>query len=174
MQDPIGLAGGMNLLSYVHDTNSWVDPAGLTPSFSVLKDLAQNVLDFSSANDGAVFWSGSNMKTAQNWAAANGKTTLEQTAGGKYLDSLDLFNPKNGLTGDQAAEVWDIASKRFADGASGEVNAFSTGAKRFGPLGERTWWRIEKPALMKNPKVTKILRRKKNGSLVKTGHIICK
>ena len=69
--------------------------------------------------------------------------TLEQTAGGKYLDSLDLFNPKNGLTGNQAAEVWNIASKRFADGASGNVNVFSTGAKRFGPFGERTWWRIE-------------------------------
>lgn len=29
-QDPIGLAGGMALYSYVHDSNSWIDPFGLT------------------------------------------------------------------------------------------------------------------------------------------------
>jgi RHS repeat-associated protein len=28
-QDPIGLKGGVNLYSYVHDTNGWVDPWGL-------------------------------------------------------------------------------------------------------------------------------------------------
>jgi uncharacterized protein RhaS with RHS repeats len=28
-QDPIGLTGGKNLYSYVHDTNSWVDIFGL-------------------------------------------------------------------------------------------------------------------------------------------------
>ncbi len=30
-QDPIGLVGGMALYGYVHDSNSWVDPGGLTP-----------------------------------------------------------------------------------------------------------------------------------------------
>jgi len=29
-QDPIGLEGGMELYSYVHDTNYWIDPYGLT------------------------------------------------------------------------------------------------------------------------------------------------
>ena len=30
-QDPIGLMGGMQLYSYVHDTNSWTDALGLMP-----------------------------------------------------------------------------------------------------------------------------------------------
>ena len=29
-QDPIGLQGGMQLYAYVHDTNSWIDPFGLS------------------------------------------------------------------------------------------------------------------------------------------------
>jgi RHS repeat-associated protein len=177
-QDPIGLAGNNpTLYAYVSDSNGWVDPFGLSgmPPLSVLKDMAQNSLDFSTVKDGAVFWSGPNMKTAQEWAAANGKTTLEQTAGGKYLESLDLFNKKvSGLEGHEAAEIWDIASKRFAEGASGDVHVFSTNAKRIGPFGERTWWRIEKPALLKNKNVSTIFRMRKNGTKAKTGHIrIC-
>ncbi len=170
-QDPIGLnSGEPNLYSYVHDSNVLVDPSGLSgiPSFDVLKDMAQNSLDFSTAKDGAVFWSGPRMKDAQKWAAANGKTTLEQTVGGKYLNDLELFD---NMPGHQAAEIWDIASKKFADGASGNVNAFSTGAKRFGPFGERTWWRIEKPALLKNSAIKSIIRRNKNGGKTKKGHI---
>jgi RHS repeat-associated protein len=31
-QDPIGLAGGMNLYGYVHDSNIWVDVFGLSPN----------------------------------------------------------------------------------------------------------------------------------------------
>jgi hypothetical protein len=49
------------------------------------------------------------------------------------------------------------------DGASGSVNVFSTGARRTGPYGERTWWRIEKPALERNTQVAAIVRRRKDG-----------
>src|SRR5512133_1619426 len=110
------------------------------------------------------------MKAAQNWAdSVVGKTTLEQTHGGKYLDSLKLFDKGSGLTGAQAAEIWDIASKRFADGASGKVFVFSTKTAKVGDYGIRTWWRIEKPALQKNPNVSEIIRMKKDGSPVKKG-----
>ena len=84
---------------------------------------------------------------------------------------LSLFSPGSGLTGSEAAEVWDIASKTFAENASGIVNVFSTGAKKIGDYGQRTWWRVEKPTLLKNPNVSKIIRRNKDGSISKTGHI---
>ena len=37
-------------------------------------------------------------------------------------------NSFNGLTGDQKAELWTMLSARFADGASGNVSAFVSGA----------------------------------------------
>jgi hypothetical protein len=94
------------------------------------------------------------MEAAQKWASATGKTTLEQTEGGQYLDSVKLLDKANGLTGEQAADVWNVASQRFADGASGEAYVFKDGAKPFGQYGERTWWRIEQPAIDANANVT--------------------
>ncbi len=140
-----------------------VDPAKpkpKVPSYDELKAMAAKSLDFSTKEDGAVFWSGDgNMEAAQKWAAANGKTTLEQTAGGSYLNDLNLFDSANsGLTGKQAADVWNIASQRFAEGASGEVYVFQEGATQFGAYGERTWWAIEQPALNANPDVTGITK----------------
>ncbi len=36
-QDPIGLAGGMpNQYSYVHDSNTWIDPFGLNELYALL------------------------------------------------------------------------------------------------------------------------------------------
>jgi RHS repeat-associated protein len=135
-QDPIGLIGGLAVYRYVRDVESTTDPLGLY-DFPTLLNMAQNNLDFSTANDGAVFWATPNMKEAQKWAAANGKTTLEQTPGGKFLDSLNLFEPGSPVTKAEAAQIWDAASKRFAEGASGEVNVFSTGAKRMAePVNE--------------------------------------
>jgi hypothetical protein len=133
-------------------------PKPKVPSYDDLKKLAAGSLDFSTEENGAVFWSGpGNMEAAQQWASASGKTTLEQTTGGQYLHSLDLFDEaSSGLTNGQAADVWNVASKRFADGASGEVFVFKDGATQFGPYGERTWWAIEEPALNANPAVTSI------------------
>ncbi|GEM56366.1 hypothetical protein B0A58_00200 [Flavobacterium branchiophilum NBRC 15030 = ATCC 35035] len=139
----------------------------IKPTFKELKNMAENTLDFSTVEDGAVFWSDKNMRTAQKWAesSSTGKTTLEQTKGGEYLDNLDLFNPKNGLDGSQAAEVWDTASKRFAEQAKGEINVFDEGAERYGPYGERTWWRVEKPILEANKNVSGIKYRNNDGSI---------
>jgi RHS repeat-associated protein len=162
--DPVGIEAGPALYAYAPDPTTSVDPLGLTPDFATLMDMARNTLDFSTARDAATFWSGPRMLDAQAWAAANGKTTLEQTAGGKYLDGLNLFGPGSPLTPGEAAQVWDAASVRFAQGASGEVSVFSTGATRMGAWGERTWWRIERPALETNPSVTKIVRRRKDGT----------
>lgn len=139
--------------------------------FEKLKKAASEELDFSTKPDSAVFWSDKNMRIAQKWAADNNKTTLEQTLGGKYLDDLDLFGKGSPLNPKQAAEIWDIASKRFAQGASGNVYVFSTGAKKISQYGHlRTWWRIERPTLMENKKnkiVNEIIRMKKDGTLCK-------
>lgn len=129
-------------------------PAKKIPSYDELKDMAANSLDFGTKQDGAVFWSGDgNMVKAQEWASSVGKTTLEQTQGGQYLNDLDLFN---NMDKGQAADVWNIASKRFAEGASGDVTVFNEGATQFGQWGERTWWKTELPALQANPDVTSI------------------
>lgn len=131
------------------------------PSSDELNYLAKSTLDFSSKPNGAVFWSGGNMNHAQRFGRMTGKTTLEQTSGGRYLDDLKLFpvRPKKGanvsaedlirskMAAKDAAKVFDAASARFAQEAKGNVNAFTFGAKRMGPYGERTWWRIEQPIL---------------------------
>jgi RHS repeat-associated protein len=168
-QDRLGIRAGLAAYAYVADPLTTTDALGLITGppydFGELMNAAQNDLDFKTAPDGAVFWSGPRMKDAQAWAAANGKTTLEQTRGGQTLDSLKLFDPGSGLTGAQAAEVWDAASLRFAKEASGEVSVFSTGAKRMNNWGNlRTWWRVERPALKTNTGVTRIVRRKKDGA----------
>jgi len=169
-RDRLGIRAGLKPYAYVDDPLTTTDVLGLITGppydFGELMNAAHNDLDFSSPRDGAVFWSGPRMKDAQAWATANpGKMTLEQTAGGQVLDRMKLFDPGSGLTGAQAAEVWDAASLRFAKEASGEVSVFSTGAKRMNNWGNlRTWWRVERPALKTNPKVTNIVRRKKDGS----------
>jgi len=141
------------------------------PSYADLMDAAANSLDFSTTKGGAVFWSGGNMKAAQAWASSTGRTTLEQTAGGNYLVSLDLFA---NLKPHEAAAIWDVASQRFADGASGQLHVFSTKAKMMSPYTglPRTWWRIEKPALLRNPNVTGVTRMKIDGTPAKNGHLV--
>jgi len=46
-----------------------------------------------------------------------------------------------------AAGLWDIASIKFAQSATGVVNAFAENASRAGPWGLRTWMRLERPTL---------------------------
>jgi RHS repeat-associated protein len=167
--DPIRLNGGLNLFAYVGDPLTEIDLLGLIVDYEATMRQIQEDLDFSSAPDGAVFWSGTPRgRTARDWAEKQGKTTIEQTAGGRYLDGLTLFDEgESGLSSQQAGELWDAASGRFAEGASGEVNVFSTGTKKASLYGERTWWRIEKPILAMNPKVTAIIRRRIDGDVCK-------
>ena len=68
--------------------------------------------------------------------------------------------------------VIDRPSNKFATDASGDLNAFSTGATRYGDFGERTWWRIEKPILQNNEAVNSVTRRKIDGSASKNGHLL--
>lgn len=60
--------------------------------FMDLKWIVANELDFTTNENEAIFCCGTNRTPVVHWAKSNGKTTLEMTAGGRYLEKLDLFN----------------------------------------------------------------------------------
>lgn len=100
------------------------------------------------AADNAAFWSG---RAGANRAAAeaSGLTTLERTSAGQALEAQDLFSK---LPYDQAIVPWENLSRQFASEASGTVKAWTGGAS---PTS--VWSRIEKPTLMLNSNVNKII-----------------
>jgi RHS repeat-associated protein len=99
----------------------------------------------------SVFWSGSDAArgAAENWAAANGGTTLEMSAGGQATEAAT--QGADWLT--EARPAWVNASSNFANSASGEVQVFQ------GPLisTQSVWATTEYPALMANPNVTGVI-----------------
>jgi hypothetical protein len=109
-------------------------------------------LDVSTAPHSATFWSGpGNRARATAFAASSEKTTLEMTPGGLYLNNEALFKR---LPSNMAIQPWRVLSRRFAAGASGEVNLFVNGA---GPSG--VFRTIEEPALELNPNICKYIYR---------------
>ncbi len=99
---------------------------------------------FSTATDQAVFWSGrqgANRGAAEIFASSTGRTTLEMTPAGQALEAA-------------AGNIsqWRTLSADFARGASGEVNAFVGGSS-----AKSVWNTVEKPILMQNGNVQKII-----------------
>lgn len=114
---------------------------------------AARTLDVSTAENGAVFYSGAgNRALAEEFALANGRTTTEMTPGGAWLDAQGLFGPASALTRAQALEVWSTLSARFAAGASGNAVGFVEGASSAGIFNT-----IEFPALLRNPFITNVI-----------------
>jgi hypothetical protein len=111
-------------------------------------------LDVSTAPNTAVFYSGpGNRALAEQFATANGGTTLEMTPGGAWLDQQQLFNTaQSGLTTEQAAQVWSTLSQRFAQGASGNAVGFVNGA-RAGSIFNT----VEYPTLVNNPSIVNVI-----------------
>jgi len=111
-------------------------------------------LDVSTARNGAVFHSGSgNRALAEQFAIANGRTTLEMTPGGAWLNQRQLFTTaRSGLTAEQAVQVWSRLSTRFAEGASGNAVGFVNGA-RAGSIFNT----VEYPALLNNRNVVNVI-----------------
>jgi hypothetical protein len=96
--------------------------------FSHYKKLTERV-DVSTKPNEAVFYSGpGNRETAEAFARSNEKVTLDMTSGGKRFDKMDLFDEKR-LTRSQADEIWKNLSRRYAQGASGNVYGFVEGAR---------------------------------------------
>jgi RHS repeat-associated protein len=111
-------------------------------------------LDVSTSQNGAVFYSGTgNRALAEQFAIANGKTTLEMTPGGGWLDQQQLFNPATSpLSSDQAAQVWSQLSQRYAAGASGTAVGFVNGANAGSIFNT-----VEFPALLNNKSINNII-----------------
>ncbi|HWL38008.1 MAG TPA: RHS repeat-associated core domain-containing protein [Frankiaceae bacterium] len=109
-------------------------------------------LDVSTGPNEAVFYSGpGNRALAEAFAKQNGKSTLEMTNGGRWLDAQRLFEP-NQLTTEEALQVWSRLSERFAAGSSGSVTGFVDGAKATGIFNT-----VEYPTLLSNPNVTNVI-----------------
>lgn len=101
------------------------------------------------ASDEAVFWSGIEGQDAAagQWAGAHGGATLESTmaARGVKLPRFDSSKP-------ETVAAWRGASRRFAEGASGDVRVLQEDAVR----ASSVWATVEFPALKSNPKVSSI------------------
>ena len=120
-------------------------------AYNYYMELAEN-LDVSTEKNTAIFYSGpGNRELAEAFAKINGKTTLEMTNGGKYLDELQLFADKSILTKEQAADVWKKLSERYAKGSSGNVYGFVEGSWEGSIFNT-----VEYPALKSNPNIENI------------------
>jgi uncharacterized Zn-binding protein involved in type VI secretion len=108
---------------------------------------AVETLDVTSPKDKAVFYSGVPRDVVAAKASAKGLTTIETLPDGKWLNDLQLFD-KNALGPDNAYQVWDRMSERYAQSASGEVHCIADN-----PSPRSTFLRKELPALKKNPNV---------------------
>jgi RHS repeat-associated protein len=97
-----------------------------------------------------VFWSGGNaaQTAATKYAVENGGETLGMTPAGQAVEAAT-----KGMPWEQAEPLWNAASKKFAEGASGVVHVFID-ADSSDPDG--IWARTELPALVANPNVTDI------------------
>jgi hypothetical protein len=117
------------------------------------------------------FWSGQNRTVPYRMNRSTGKsdqrtvsrnmeaardsefTSLENT----YLGKLVVNDPimqEGAAPWSQQLRVWEAVSQKLAESASGEIEAWVSGASE-----GSVWNRIELPTLMKNPRVTSIIVR---------------
>jgi len=123
--------------------------------------------DVSTTRNGAVFFSGknpngfANANLATNFANQNGSKILNFTPAGQQLDALNLYprlaTDSNGLINpkfaSETSRVWEITSRRFAQGSTGDVNAFVSGAR-----SDSIFLQVERPILSENSFVNLIER----------------
>lgn len=114
--------------------------------------------DVTSPVNGVVLYSVSFLPTKKNREQAfnytknySSKMVIEHTDCGAKLVELGLCSNDSGLTDEETAEIWSIASKRFIAGAQGEVVAFVENADP-----RSIFCRMELPNLLANPNINKI------------------
>ena len=147
--------------------------------------------DFTTGRNKAVFWqtekgkksgvNSKNMEAAQRYARRANKMTLEMTKGGRIMDEMNLFRDDNGITckhkctreeKKKAGFLWNCASKWFAQGVTGDVDAFGSNARvqnDYVKNGIPTFWNIELPTLLRNNALVIINYYFRNGTLFKPG-----
>ena len=126
---------------------------GSQTAFDYYMNLVET-LDVSTAPNTATFYSGKgNRELAEEFARMNGKTTLEMTPGGAYLDNLKLFskNSNSPLTTEEATNVWARLSARYAQSASGNTYGFVNGS-----WSGSIFNTVEYPELLNNSNITNI------------------
>ncbi len=121
-------------------------------------DWIKREADFSRPQDkdACVFYSGligQNQKTAEESCNRHNYSTIEQTQGGKTLDSLDLWNQggRYGLSRPDVEEIWGVASEKYAEQVEGKVYCYVLAATNDSAFLEK-----ELPTLLENDKVTHI------------------
>lgn len=118
----------------------------------------KNEANFSRSEDekACVFHSGmmdQNKKTAEAVCQRHNYITLEKTKDGEKLDKANLWTEgyKYGLSEEDVKEIWQAASEKYADQASGKVYCYVQGARE-----ESIFIEKELPILLGNDKVTHI------------------
>ncbi len=76
---------------------------------------------------------------------------IEDTACGKKLLEMGVGYHEVGLSQDEIAQIWSIASRRFISSVKGEIVAFVDKAD-----ARSVFRMVELPMLLENPEVTKI------------------
>ena len=114
--------------------------------------------DVSTPKDSAVLYSVNYLPTKENRDNAveyvkrhPGKMMIEHTDCGAKLVEMGLSSSDCGLSNEEIADIWAIASKRFIEAATGEVIAFVKGAD---PRG--VFRRQELPSMLENANITSI------------------
>jgi hypothetical protein len=114
--------------------------------------------DTSTPKNGSVFYSGvdpmtglKNRDRAEAATIGRLRMRIDETPAGKALNDLNLYGRFSETSPADANQIWNNASRRFANDASGDVVAYVRGANP-----DRVFARTELPALVNNTNVTSI------------------
>ena len=114
--------------------------------------------DVSTAKNMVVLYSISYLPTTENRDKAFAylkqnpqAVTIEDTVCGRKLVELGVGYQEVGLSQENIAQIWSIASRRFIKSVKGNITAFVEGADK-----RSVFCSVELPLLLENPSVTKI------------------
>ena len=114
--------------------------------------------DVSTPRDGLVLYSVSFLPTKENQEQAlefvrqhPENMAIEHTQCGQKLIEMGLMSSDCGLTSQEMAEIWCVASARMIQNASGEIRAFVKNAD-----ARSVFCSVELPNILRNPQITTI------------------